>query len=288
MELGVMELGSAVGENGRLWPPLHMDARRGKSISTVSRHCMPRAIRLNGGAPDRYACLDGITFQGCEILLRCVASRASSAWALAALLLMSPPAALAENAEPVRILAYGDSLVAGYGLPAEEAFPAQLERALEEEGVDAEVIDAGNSGDTTAAAVARLDWVLAENPDAAIVVFGGNDGLRGLDPKETYANLDQVLERLEDEDLPTLLAGMMAPRNLGADYAAEFDAAFPRLADEHDILFYPFFLEGVAARRDLNQPDGIHPNAEGVAVIVEQMLPKAKMLVERARAARPQ
>jgi acyl-CoA thioesterase-1 len=191
--------------------------------------------------------------------------------------------ASAGQAEPVRILAYGDSLVAGYGLPADQAFPAQLERALAQEGTEVEVINAGNSGDTTAAAVARLGWVLQENPDVAIVVFGGNDGLRGLDPKETFANLDKVLDRLEAEELPTLLAGMMAPRNLGANYAAEFDSAFTRLADKHDILFYPFFLEGVATRPELNQPDGIHPNAKGVAVIVENMLPKVKDLMARAR-----
>ncbi len=184
--------------------------------------------------------------------------------------------------EPPRILAYGDSLVAGYGLAAEDAFPAQLERALAAGGCEVEVVNAGNSGDTTAAAVSRLGWVLSEEVDAAIVVFGGNDGLRGLDPKETYKNLDKVLTRFEAEGIPVLLAGMKAPRNLGADYAAEFDAVFPRLAEAHGVIFYPFFLEDVAAQPSLNQPDGIHPNAAGVGVIVENILPKAAKLVRNA------
>ncbi|MDX1709512.1 MAG: arylesterase [Rhodovibrionaceae bacterium] len=201
---------------------------------------------------------------------------------LLALVLAGRPAA-AKDGESVRILAYGDSLVAGYGLPEDEAFPAQLEAALQQEGIDAEVINAGNSGDTTAAAVSRLDWVLAEDPDAAIVVFGGNDGLRGLDPAETYANLDEVLSRLRADGLPTLLTGMKAPRNLGADYAKEFDAVFPRLAETHDIVFYPFFLEGVAAQPALNQADGIHPNARGVEKIVDKMLPDVRTLVRRAK-----
>jgi acyl-CoA thioesterase-1 len=141
------------------------------------------------------------------------------------------------------------------------------------------VINAGNSGDTTAAGRARLDWALAERPDLVLVELGGNDSLRGIEPSDTYHNLDQVLSRLTAEGLPVLLAGMRAPRNLGEAYVAEFDAVFPRLAEKHGIAFYPFFLDGVALDPALNQADGIHPNAAGVAVIVERILPALEPLL---------
>ncbi len=192
----------------------------------------------------------------------------------------SGPAAAA----PLKLLAFGDSLVHGYGLPDGETFPEQLEAALRARGQEVEVINGGNSGDTTAAGLARLDWALADEPDAVLVEFGANDGLRGLDPAETGANLDAILTRLKGEGLPVLLAGMLAPRNLGADYAAEFDALYPRLAEQHGVAFYPFFLEGVAMESALNQADGIHPNAEGVRVIVESILPHVVRLLESARA----
>jgi len=189
-----------------------------------------------------------------------------------------PAGALAQA--PVRLLAFGDSLVRGYGLPAGEAFPEQLETALRERGFDVEVINGGNSGDTTAAARARLGWSLSPRPDVVLVELGGNDGLRGLDPATTYDNLDAILRSLAADDVPVLLAGMLAPRNLGSEYAAEFDAVFPRLAKEHGVLFYPFFLDGVALQPALNQADGIHPNKAGVAVIVERMLPSVIRLIE--------
>lgn len=208
--------------------------------------------------------------------------RRALAAALLAVLAVSaavPPAAAATT-----IMAFGDSLVAGYGLSAEDAFPAQLEEALRAEGYEVEVVNAGNSGDTAAAGRARLDWALASEPDAAIVVLGANDALRGLEPERTYANLDAILTRLTSEGIATLLCGMKAPRNLGAGYAEDFDAVFPRLAEAHGVLFHPFFLEGVAAEPSLNQSDGLHPNAEGVAVIVETILPKVEALIARARA----
>src|SRR5690554_5560804 len=176
---------------------------------------------------------------------------------------------LAAQASEVRLLAFGDSLVHGYGLDEQDTFPAQLEAALRERGHRVQVLNAGNSGDTSAAGLARLDWALADDPDAVLVVLGANDALRGMEPAETYGNLTSLLADLEEKELPILLAGMMAPRNMGPEYAAEFDGLFPRLAEEHEVVFYPFFLEGVAAEADLNQGDGMHPNAKGVAVIVE-------------------
>ncbi|HEX9768326.1 MAG TPA: arylesterase [Kiloniellales bacterium] len=202
-----------------------------------------------------------------------------AAMALAAWLL--PAAALgAAGSAPLRLLAFGDSLVHGYGLAAEDAFPAQLERALRGEGYRVEVLNGGNSGDTTAAALARLDWVLSDRPDLAIVELGANDGLRGLDPGETYRNLDAILSRLKAEGIAVLLAGMLAPRNLGAGYVEAFDAVYPRLAEAHGVALYPFFLDGVAMQPDLNQDDGIHPNAAGVALVVARILPAVVRLIE--------
>jgi len=188
-----------------------------------------------------------------------------------------------ESGSALRLLAFGDSLVHGYGLPAGETFPEQLEVALRAEGHAVEVINAGNSGDTTASGRARLDWALAERPDAVLLELGANDGLRGLEPAESYRNLDAMLARLAEAGLPVLLAGMRAPRNLGGDYVKAFDAIYPRLAEAHGVALYPFFLHGVALEPALNQPDGIHPNAAGVARIVESILPQVVGLVERAQ-----
>ena len=182
-------------------------------------------------------------------------------------------------AEPVRLLALGDSLTAGLGLTREAAFPARLEQALKSAGVDADVIDAGVSGDTTAGGLARLDWALAEAPFAVIVALGGNDGLRGLNPEMTFANLDAILAKLKAKGIGVLLAGMKAPPNLGREYGREFAAVFPRLAEKHAVPLYPFFLEGVAARPKLNQDDLIHPNALGVDVIVAGFIPYVKVLL---------
>lgn len=185
------------------------------------------------------------------------------------------------DAAPVRILFFGDSLAAGYGLPPEQTLPAKLEAALREQGVDAEVINGGVSGDTTAGGRARLDWALTANPDYAIVELGGNDGLRGLDPAEMRANLDAILTRLEEAGVGILLTGMYAPPNMGEDYSRDFNAVFPALAERHDVAFYPFILDGVAAEPELMQPDGIHPNARGVEVIVERLLPHVLRLVRQ-------
>ncbi|MBV8169919.1 MAG: arylesterase [Alphaproteobacteria bacterium] len=180
---------------------------------------------------------------------------------------------------PVKLLVVGDSLTAGYGLPSEESFTAQLQAALKADGLNVTVVNAGVSGDTSAGGLARLDWLLADKPDVALVELGANDGLRGLDPQVTYDNLDAVLTRLGKRQVPVLLAGMYAPPNLGREYGEQFNGVFPRLAEKHGVLFYPFFLDGVAAERDLNQPDGIHPNAKGVAVLVARIMPHVKKLL---------
>jgi acyl-CoA thioesterase-1 len=187
-------------------------------------------------------------------------------------------------AEPVRLVVLGDSLTAGYGLPPGAGFPAKLEAALRERGRDVTVLDAGVSGDTTAGGLSRLDWSVGTDAQAVIVELGGNDMLRGIDPARTQENLNQIVARLSDRGLPVLVAGMIAPRNLGEDYARAFDALFPAIAERHDALFYPFFLDGVAADPALNLPDGIHPNEAGVDIIVERILPAVVQLLDRVGA----
>jgi acyl-CoA thioesterase-1 len=186
-------------------------------------------------------------------------------------------------AAPLRLLALGDSLTAGYGLAAGEGFTARLEAALRARGRDVTVVNGGVSGDTSAGGLARIDWALGDRPDAALVELGANDALRGLDPTETERNLDRILARLEAAGVPALLLGMKAPPNLGRDYASVFDRIYGRLAEKHQVPLYPFFLDGVAADRSLNQPDGIHPNAKGVDVIVARILPAVEKLLDRAK-----
>lgn len=189
----------------------------------------------------------------------------------AAVLSMTAPAESA--AAPCRIAVLGDSLAAGYGVRVSESFPPQLEEALRAEGYDCVVLNAGVSGDTSAGGLARLDWTLGDDPSHMIIELGGNDGLRGLPITQLRDNLAQILERLAQEDVPALLTGMLPPPNYGQDYFDEFAAVYPQLSERYDVPLYPFFLEGVAAEPELNQEDGIHPTAEGVEVIVENMLP---------------
>lgn len=203
--------------------------------------------------------------------------------AITLLLTAGVSGSVAARAEaPVTILAFGDSLIAGYGLGSADGFTAKLEAALQRKGITARVINGGLSGDTSAGGLARLDWALEPKPDFAIVELGGNDGLRGLDPAQTRANLDAILAKLKAKGVPVLLAGMYAPPNMGPDYGKAFNALYPELAQKHGVLFYPFFLEGVAADPALNQPDGIHPNAKGVDVIVERILPLVLKLIGKA------
>lgn len=188
------------------------------------------------------------------------------------LLIMSFGTTQAARAETI-LLALGDSLTAGYGLSKQDSFPSQLEAALKAAGQDVRVVNGGVSGDTSKAGLSRVDWLFAEKPNALIVELGANDGLRGLDPAQTEANLAGILEKAQAEGIPVLLTGMLAPPNLGREYGEEFNAVYPTLAERYGTFFYPFFLEGVAAEPDLNLGDGMHPNADGVAVIVERIMP---------------
>ena len=197
------------------------------------------------------------------------------------------PAVGTRGAErPVKVVVLGDSLSAGFGLPAQAAFPARLAEALAAKGLAATIINAGVSGDTASGGLGRLDWSVPDGTDAVIVELGANDALRGLDPVVTKAALDTILRKLVDRHIVVLLAGMRAPRNMGQDYARDFDGIYPALASTHPVVFYPFFLEGVAADPKLNQGDGLHPNAAGVDAIVARILPRVEELIARARTAR--
>lgn len=196
--------------------------------------------------------------------------------ALALLCLTALPA----RAAAVKILALGDSLTAGYGVTADKSLPAQLQNRLRADGVDAIVINAGVSGDTTAGGLARVDWALAEQPSHALVALGANDALRGLDPEQAFKNLDAILSKLEAKGVKAMLLGMVAPPNLGGDYGQRFSAVYRRLAEKHNVPLYPFLLDGVASISRLNQPDGIHPTAEGVAVIVDKIAPQIRRFLD--------
>lgn len=187
---------------------------------------------------------------------------------------------------PVKLVVLGDSLSAGYGLPGQDAFPAKLGVALKARGIDAEIINAGVSGDTASGGLGRLDWSVPDGTDAVIVELGANDALRGISPELTRTALDTILTKLKARHISVMLAGMQAPRNMGADYVRDFDAIFPALAQAHGVIYYPFFLDGVATDAALNQKDGMHPNAAGVDIIVARILPKVEELTARAKAAR--
>jgi acyl-CoA thioesterase I len=186
--------------------------------------------------------------------------------------------------QPLRIVVLGDSLVAGFGIKPSEAFPAQLERALKERGHAVEVINAGVSGDTTAGGLERLRWAVPGHTGAVILELGANDALRGLDPGRAKANLDKIITILKASGAEVLLAGMLAPRNLGVTYTRAFDAIYPELAAKHGLILYPFFLEGVALTTKLNLDDGLHPNSRGVAEITKNILPSVEQLIARVRA----
>ena len=177
------------------------------------------------------------------------------------------------QADVPRLMVFGDSLVAGYGLPAEQGFTSQLQDRLSANGFRIEILNAGVSGDTSAGGAARLDWALSEQPDYVMIVLGGNDLLRGLDPGATRQNLDQIIARLAALNIKTFLCGMLAPLNLGPEYSREFNPIYPELAQKYDLAFYPFFLENVALVPALNQRDGLHPNADGVAKIIDGIMP---------------
>jgi acyl-CoA thioesterase-1 len=186
-------------------------------------------------------------------------------------------------AAPMKILALGTSLTQGYGLPPGTEFTTQLQAALKRTGFDVSLINAGVSGDTSAGGLARLDWSLADHPDAVILELGSNDMLRGIAPSETESNLRAILDKLKAAHIAVLLTGMHAQRNLGAEYVRQFDAIYPRLARDYNVLFYPFILDGVALNPKLNQADGMHPNPAGVKVIVSRILPYVQKLVLQAK-----
>lgn len=195
------------------------------------------------------------------------------------------PAAIAET--PVKIVALGDSLTAGLGLPEKNGFVPRLQAALTAKGIAATIVNAGVSGDTTAGGLARLDWSVPEGTDAVILELGANDMLRGFRPEITREALDAILRRLKDRHIAVLLCGMRAAPNLGGDFALSFEPIYRELAAKYGVLLYPFFLEGVAGDRSLNQHDGLHPTAAGVDRIVGGILPKVEELIGRAGAAHP-
>jgi acyl-CoA thioesterase-1 len=198
----------------------------------------------------------------------------------------APLAAAAAAERPVKLVVLGDSLSAGLGLPGSAAFPAQLEKALKAKGQAVEVVNAGVSGDTAAGGLARLDWSVPDDTDAVIVELGANDMLRGIDPKVTRQALDEIVRRLTERRISVLVAAMRAAPNFGGDFGRNFEAIYPEIAAAYDALLYPFFLEGVATDPRLNQRDGIHPTAAGVAIIVTGILPKTEELLARVRARR--
>jgi acyl-CoA thioesterase-1 len=181
---------------------------------------------------------------------------------------------------PITIVAFGDSLTAGYGVKASEAFPAQLQMALQAKGYKVTIVNAGVSGDTTADGLGRLDWALQPVPDGAILELGANDALRGTDPKLPRADLDKMLATFKSKGVDVLLAGMKAPNNWGPDYTKDFDSIYPDLAAKYGVALYPFFLDGVALDPAFTQPDGLHPTAAGVAEIVKRILPDVEALVQ--------
>ncbi|WP_209000551.1 arylesterase [Labrenzia sp. DG1229] len=182
----------------------------------------------------------------------------------------------------LKLVVLGDSLSAGYQLAPQEGFPEQLQKALDARGLSVEVVNAGVSGDTTSGGLSRLDWSVGTDADAVIVELGANDALRGIQPDITRNNLNEITRRLRDRGVEVLLAGMLAPRNLGPEYAEAFDPIYSDLAQAHGALLYPFFLEGVALNPNLNLSDGMHPNADGIAIIVENILPKVEELLAKA------
>jgi acyl-CoA thioesterase-1 len=210
-------------------------------------------------------------------------SRRAAVLALLAGLCAQFAAPAAPAADPLRIVAFGDSLMAGLGLTAAEAFPAKLEAALRAGGHDVRIVNAGVSGDTASAGLARLDWAVPAGTDAVILELGANDALRGVDPRVTRDALETIVRRLRERRIEVLLAGMQAPRNLGAEYIRGFDRIYPEVAKTHGALLYPFFLDGVATEAKLNQRDGIHPTAAGIDVIVARILPAVEELIARAQ-----
>lgn len=198
---------------------------------------------------------------------------------------IAPQGLLAADA-PVKMVVLGDSLSAGYNLPAADAFPAKLAKALQAKGIAVAMTNAGVSGDTASGGLGRVDWSVPPGTEAVIVELGANDMLRGIDPKVTRRALEGILKKLKDRKIAVLLAGMFAAPNLGPDYVRDFNGIYPALARDYDAILYPFFLDGVANDAKLNQRDGLHPTAPGIDVVVERILPRVEELIGRVRATR--
>ncbi len=214
---------------------------------------------------------------------------------VAGLALMSPDSLALARAQaqtqvqsqaPIKLAVLGDLLSAGYGLLAGAAFPARLQKALRDKGIKVDILNAGVSGDTTSAGRDRLDWSIPDGTEAVIVELGANDALRGLDPKVTKAALEDIVKQLQARKIAVMLAGMVAPPNYGPDYVARFDPIYPDLAKAYEVPLYPFFLDGVAGEAKLNQPDGLHPTAEGIDVIVARILPTVEAFLTKVSAER--
>ncbi|MEM9026919.1 MAG: arylesterase [Pseudomonadota bacterium] len=203
-------------------------------------------------------------------------------WVLA--LFMAFAISTGAMAKTIKIVAFGDSLVAGYGLQEPDSFPAQLQAALTSRGHKVTVVNAGVSGDTTTAGLARFDWAVGQDTDAVILELGANDALRGQSPERAERNLEEILKKLKARNIPVLLTGMRAPTNWGEAYVKQFDAIYPKLAKRYNAILYPFFLEGVALQSELNQADGIHPNRAGIAEIIKRILPNVEQLIARVSA----
>lgn len=189
-----------------------------------------------------------------------------------ALMTVANPA-WADATKPIKLVVLGDSLSAGLGLPAQDAFPAKLQKALQAKGIAVDMTNAGVSGDTSSGGRDRLDWSVPEGTEGVVLELGANDAMRGIDPDLTRAALTDIVRRLKARKIAVMLCGMLAPPNFGADYGARFNSIYPDLAKQFDVPLYPFFLDGVAADAKLNQADGIHPTAEGVNIVVNNMLP---------------
>lgn len=183
------------------------------------------------------------------------------------------------RAETISLVGFGDSLMAGYQLPPEDAFPARLEKALKEKGLDVTVANAGVSGDTSSGGLARIDWSIPDGTKGVILELGANDALRGIPPEETRKNIEAMIARLKERGIAVLLAGMMAPPNMGADYAARFNPIYPELAEKYGLELYPFFLDGVVTDAALKLEDGMHPNGNGVGTMVEKALPVVERFI---------
>ena len=196
--------------------------------------------------------------------------------------------ALPVRAESLKLVGFGDSLMAAYDLAKEDCFPAQLQAALRERGHDVEIADAGVSGDTTSGGLSRLDWSIPDGTDGVILELGANDALRGVSPDKTRENLEAMIKRLDERGIPVLLAGMLAPPNMGPGYEDKFNAIYPDLAKEHDLILYPFFLDGVTGEPGMVLSDGMHPSASGVEEMVERFLPVAEEFIARIEETRPQ